>query len=158
MTTHRDCPTCGASTFLTSSGVLTGLFGGAHKCPPMWRVWCPDQGEDGPDDGRDIRAVDAAAAVEEWAEQDDINSADYSIVGGATERLHVQDGDDVLTFDVTGRAEPVYTATEAHPDQECGARHKHYGVCVSKLGHDYGHRNLDGAGAGRPVEEWEPRS
>jgi hypothetical protein len=34
---------------------------------PLWIVWNPDGGDEGPDDGRKFRAVDAQDAAQQWA-------------------------------------------------------------------------------------------
>jgi hypothetical protein len=75
-------------------------------------VWCPDDGEDGPDDGREFEAFDNAAAVEAWARRKDSHGADYDIVSGrVTPTVHVLDEDGtVQRFQVTGEAVPRYMA------------------------------------------------
>ena len=78
---------------------------------PLWTVWCPEDGADGPEDGRTVRAFDADQAAERWADHDDCNG-DYDIVSGrSTPIVHVQGEDEEVTrWKVTGEAEPVYTA------------------------------------------------
>jgi hypothetical protein len=74
-------------------------------------VWCPEQGETA-DDGRAFDAFDAEEAAEQWAEQDDWSSAEYSIVGQrSTPIVHVQGpSGDVQRFRVSGEAVPSYSA------------------------------------------------
>jgi hypothetical protein len=88
------------------------LFPDSHKCPPIWECWCPDEGETR-DDPRMIRASDAEAAAEKWAEEDD-RYGDYTIIGGndATVCVAKPDNDEVRTFVVTGESVPEYHAEE----------------------------------------------
>jgi hypothetical protein len=82
-----------------------------HKCPPAWLVWDPDQSTI--EDARTIYAHDADWAVTDWAEQDDNDSAEYSIAKGTATIVHVQlkDGSgDVHKYRVTGEYEPNYHA------------------------------------------------
>ena len=44
---------------------------------PLWNVWHPEGGEDGPEDGMRVRAVDAEIAAENWASRYD--SDDYPL-------------------------------------------------------------------------------
>ena len=59
-----------------------------------------------------LRAVDAEHAAEIWAEDEDDNSAEYSIVSGKYEPVvFVRDQDGVVTkFKVTGESVPRYNA------------------------------------------------
>jgi hypothetical protein len=80
-----------------------------------YRVWCPDRGQT-----RDVAMVttayDEALAAEHWAERDDWNSAEYSIVGGReTPTVHVcedKPGAPVKIYKVEGESVPSYTARE----------------------------------------------
>lgn len=74
-------------------------------------VWCPDMGAER-EDACEIEAYDAASAAEEWAEDEDRNSAEYSIVGGReTPVVCVAEGDGPeQEFRVSGEAVPAYYA------------------------------------------------
>lgn len=75
-----------------------------------YTVWNPDQGET-KEDGRVIQARDAIKACELWAERDDYESAEYSIVGGEDVILMVEMGDgSIRSAHVTGEAVPTYYA------------------------------------------------
>ena len=77
-------------------------------------VWCPEDGEDGPDDGRTFTALDHAGAAEAWAARCDSHGADYHIVGGRTQPVvHVQSATgEVQRFRLHGEAVPQYWATQ----------------------------------------------
>ena len=47
--------------------------------PPEWIVWYPAGGEDGPDDGRHIRAHYAKSAAEEWGRQHEWRNCEYTL-------------------------------------------------------------------------------
>ena len=82
-----------------------------HKCPPAWLVWDPDQGTI--EDARTIYAYNAEWAVTAWAEQDDNDSAEYSIAQGCPTTVHVKLRDvegKVDKYKVTGEYEPTYSA------------------------------------------------
>jgi hypothetical protein len=38
-----------------------------HRCPPRWRVWCPDYEGDDPEQGEVVFAGDAEEAATKWA-------------------------------------------------------------------------------------------
>jgi hypothetical protein len=82
-----------------------------HKCPPIWYVWCPEDGEER-GDARKIFATDPDDAAEKWAELDDSESSEYRIVGGRDIHVCVQkDGLDVVhDFVVEGESVPQYNA------------------------------------------------
>lgn len=84
-----------------------------HRCKPVFHVWCPEHGESA-EDARQLRAGDHGAAAEAWAERDDLDSAEYRIVGGLPLTLRVRkDGDAVVrTFRVCGESVPSYSADE----------------------------------------------
>jgi hypothetical protein len=96
-----DCKACGAYC----------VDAALHKCPPMWLVWQPDDGAT-EDDARKIHARTPAEAAERWAEWDDYNSAEYSIVGGSDATVCVRraDGGEALLFVVSGESVPSYSA------------------------------------------------
>ncbi len=104
------------------------FFSEYHTCSPLWRVWCPEDGETMYDEIL-IRADDAIQAAENWAERDDSDSAEYSIVGGQKVEVHVMSeadyqsapveadevdttGLDVKRFMVSGETVAEYYATE----------------------------------------------
>lgn len=79
-----------------------------------FRVWCEEYGQDA-DDARMVDAVDAEAAAEKWAEDQDSRSADYSIVGGQPATVKVQEAtghadSPVQEFVVHGESVPHYSA------------------------------------------------
>jgi len=74
-------------------------------------VWSPDQGST-EDDAREIEGYDAEDAAREWADRDDCESADCSIVRGNSAKVCVRDGDRVRTFNVSGETVAQYTARE----------------------------------------------
>lgn len=75
-------------------------------------VWCPDMGSER-EDACVIEAHDAESAAQEWAEEEDCNSAEYSIVSGREEpTVCVAEGDGPeQQFRVSGEAVPHYYAT-----------------------------------------------
>lgn len=82
-----------------------------------WRVWCPDRGSD-KEDGMLVAAFTAESAATKWAERDDAESADYSIVSGNDARVIVaedRDGAPEHRFVVSGESCPVYRARAASP-------------------------------------------
>lgn len=99
--------------------VIPSQYRPAHRCPPLWRVWCPDQGEDGPDDGRDVRDVAAQYAAEKWAETEDHDYYEYDIIAQRQRPVvHVLDPATgaVTRWRVTGEAVPQYHAEELEDD------------------------------------------
>jgi hypothetical protein len=104
------CETCGKYIFKGLSGRHEG-----HRCPPFFYVWNPDHS-----DGNDTRktfASDAEDAVEEWAERDDADSAEYSIVGGEDAEVCVKDGaGNVTRWRVSGESMPSYSATQLNAE------------------------------------------
>ena len=82
-----------------------------------YRVWCPDYGHEGPEDGMAVSSRDAynaQNAAEIWAARSDRDSGDYTIVGGSEVTVRVQDPDGTVTqWIVYGEAVPSYSATEA---------------------------------------------
>jgi hypothetical protein len=103
------CDDCGGMSFGTA----------VHTCPPRWDIWRPDHGEER-GDRHPERGEDAEAAVTLWAERDDSDSAEYSIVGGEEATVHVcphdADGDaQHEVWRVYGEAQPVYHAAQVEP-------------------------------------------
>ncbi|WP_368928398.1 hypothetical protein [Mixta calida] len=76
-------------------------------------VWCPDMGAER-DDACEIEAYDAESAAKKWAEEEDCNSAEYTIVSGReTPVVCVAEGEGpAQEFSVSGEAVPTYYA---HP-------------------------------------------
>ncbi len=81
-------------------------------------VWSPESGET-IEDAEEFAAVDAQDAAEEWAEYDDVQSAEYSIVKGHEATVHVSAGPgmEVEVFTVTGEALPTYYAHKVEPTE-----------------------------------------
>lgn len=79
-----------------------------------WHVWCPERGQE-KGDNRMVVSHSAEAAARAWAERDDAESADYSIVGGNEATVMVaedRDGAPEQCFVVSGESCPVYRARE----------------------------------------------
>jgi hypothetical protein len=72
-------------------------YQGRHRCAPEFRVW---DAEGEPSEARAIFAIDAQSAAEEWAERCDVDSADYTIVGGDEVRVCVMRAADFGACDV----------------------------------------------------------
>lgn len=74
-------------------------------------VWCPDMGSER-EDACVIEAHDAESAAEKWAEEEDWNSAEYSIVSGhETPIVCVAEGDEPeQEFIVRGESVTYYYA------------------------------------------------
>lgn len=66
------------------------------------------------DDAREIMAHSRWDAAEKWAERDDYESAEFSIVKGNMVVVRVEDAEtgEVTRFEIVGEAMPVYYATE----------------------------------------------
>ena len=92
------------------------LFPKTHVCPPLWLVWDEeaDPGAEYAMGKPPIRAADAEFAAMDWAVRED-DRGEYRLAGGNDVVVHVRPWDKptapVLLFRVTGRMEPVYTAT-----------------------------------------------
>jgi len=84
-----------------------------HRCDPLFRVWCPELGQEEEDGGKDVRASGHERAVETWASWCD-SQGDYEIVGGAEYEVWVRKVGEEKShkYTVTGRSEPVYEARE----------------------------------------------
>lgn len=87
------------------------MYEDSHNCPPIFEVQhlgyhCDDEWEE-------IRAIDEKEAAEKWAEKDDIDSAEYSIVSGSPAEVNVRKkGETTYTsYTVTGEGVPTYYAT-----------------------------------------------
>lgn len=75
-------------------------------------VWRPDYGQT-MEDGREIEALCADYAAQDWAQRDDCESADYLIVGGnPAELMALEVGSTMppLRFSVSGESVAVYRA------------------------------------------------
>lgn len=80
-----------------------------------WLVWCPERGQC-KDDGRRVVATYPEAAAVKWAERDDADSSDYSILRGNDADVLVaedRDGAPEHRFTVSGERCPVYRARQA---------------------------------------------
>lgn len=104
MTAER-CPKC-----------AEWVFSKYHKCKPVWLVAIVE-GEEQPadDDYCEVRASDEAEAAEKGAEEDDSNSAEYSVLKGHGDyAAWVKAAADAKPkrFKVTGEAVPQYHAEE----------------------------------------------
>ena len=105
MSDYDRCPTCQEYAWLRR-----------HKCAPVWLVFTEDRHEDW-DEADKVYATDAEQAAEKWAERDDCDSAEYSIVAGSdvavqVRRLDEPDSDPVW-WTVTGESVPQYHATKS---------------------------------------------
>lgn len=77
-----------------------------------FRVWCPERGHEGPEDGDRVHSYSAESAATDWAYRDDYQS-DYSIVQGNSVDVSVQRADGtgpIERFRVRGETERVYYA------------------------------------------------
>lgn len=104
MTAER-CPTC-----------EEWVFSKFHKCQPIWLVAIVE-GEEQPadDDYSEVRAADEGDAAATGAEEDDSNSAEYSVLKGHGAYVAwVKAAADTKPrrFKVTGEAVPHYYAEE----------------------------------------------
>jgi len=107
----------------------------SHHCPPAWKLWRPEHGGT-EEDAITVYGYSAEAAVEAWAERDDRDSADYSIVGGNNATVHVrfvgdQDRARALCFpteemvlEVVGESVPSYTARCQNPKRRDAGKSK----------------------------------
>lgn len=81
-----------------------------------YHVWRADETRDG---HATFDALDHEHAAEEWAQQSDLDSAEYSIVAGRDEPIVcvalATDKADIRRFRVRGEAVPSYSATEVQP-------------------------------------------
>jgi hypothetical protein len=80
-----------------------------------YQVW---RDEETRDDARTVDGIDHEDAAEEWAQEEDWSSAEYSIVSQNDEPIvcvSLVDDDDVRRFKVRGEAVPSYSATEVQP-------------------------------------------
>lgn len=87
-----------------------------HKCDPVWFVAIVE-GEEQPedDDYREVRAADAEEAAAKGAEEEDSDSAEYSVLKGNGDYVAwVKAAADAKPrrFKVTGEAVPQYYAEE----------------------------------------------
>ena len=81
------------------------------KHSPLWEVWEEDERRE---DARTVRADDEEEAAEQFAEDDDCNSAEYRIVGGSPATVFVAkvDSEEITKWKVEGEAIPSYTARQ----------------------------------------------
>lgn len=77
-------------------------------------VWCPELGSNA-EDGREIMAHDDEDAACLWARREDVQSADYWIVGGSGTTVVVRGPDGVeRSIRVTGEPSIDYRARVLH--------------------------------------------
>lgn len=104
MTAER-CPTC-----------KEWVFSKYHKCHPVWLVAIVEGTEEPVEKAyRKVRAFDEEEAAEKGAEEDDCNSAEYSVLKGHGDYVAwVKAAADAKPkrFKVTGEAVPQYYAEE----------------------------------------------
>jgi hypothetical protein len=116
MSDYAECPRCHEYDWLKR-----------HRCKPIWLVFNPDHHEDWEEASR-IHANSPQAAAEKWAEQDDCESAEYSIVAGTDAAVQVRRLDepdtDPVWWVVSGESVPEYRGQEATKIQcsRCRAR------------------------------------
>ena len=105
MSDYDRCPTCQEYAWLKT-----------HKCSPIWLVFTEDRHEDW-DEADRVYANSPREAAEKWAEDDDCESAEYSIVAGTAAAVQVRRLDepdtDPVWWTVSGESFPTYRATEA---------------------------------------------
>lgn len=81
-----------------------------HVCPPVWLIWCEEDGAT-EEDADEIRAWSAETAVEEWADEYDCGN-DYTIVRGGETTVSVRGEDgELLRYAVTGETVTRYSAS-----------------------------------------------
>ena len=107
MSDYKTCPHCKESIYDHDYD--------RHIHMMKFRIYSKSHGQT-EDDAKNICAFDHADAVEEWAEKDDQESAEYSIANGEDlEGVMVcEKGDDEWKeFEVSGETQPVYFASES---------------------------------------------
>ena len=89
--------------------------------PRRFVIWRPENGQD-EDDGEVVCAYDAEEAVERWAQLDDVNSADYHIVGGQPATVMARDPSTGAATEwiVSGEPVPHYSARKIAAGGERG--------------------------------------
>lgn len=108
-----ECPIC-HQWYTPGDGLTMNPNAYPHTCPPKWRVWNPETEYE--EDAVEVYAHRADTAVESWAEQDDLNSAEYDIAKGHPVTVCIQRAgkDDtwgtIEKYKVTGEFEPTYDA------------------------------------------------
>ncbi len=81
-----------------------------HQCPPIYEVRFPDSGTD---DWHKINANSPEEALEKICKKQDVDSADYWIIGnGGVENVEVrrEGWSDIKIYNVSAETEIVYTA------------------------------------------------
>jgi hypothetical protein len=46
---------------------------------PLWNVWNPDGGDEGPDDGYSFRAISAQDAAQQWGQRCESHGCEYTL-------------------------------------------------------------------------------
>jgi len=87
--------------------------GSGEACNGEWfKIWCPDFGQI-EEDAKVVCATEATAAVTDWAELSDRQSADYTIVRGSDVKVYVRRqtfSQVVDVYLVQGETVPRYSA------------------------------------------------
>lgn len=91
-----------------------------HKCPPFFEVQRIDENPANAEWETRVYAHDEEEAAEKWAEDDDNNSAEYSIAQGTPEKVRVRRlGETAFrVFEVSGEYIPSYSASEIEESSE----------------------------------------
>ena len=72
-------------------------------------IWRPENGQT-KEDGRKIKALCVEYAVQDWAQREDCEGADYLIVSGQDARVMVCNGHEEREYIVSGESVPQYRA------------------------------------------------
>lgn len=97
-----ECSICGRYTFGTER----------HTCPPAWRCWNPDQQER--EDARDVRALTAAEAAEQFVER--FEEPEDALRGAIVVAVARNDDAEPRRFRVTTEARLSYDADPVTED------------------------------------------
>jgi hypothetical protein len=85
---------------------------GPHRCPPLFVVWDPENGDER--DGRRVYASDYQSAAEKWADLAD-SEGEYGMWDGNEVDVLVRGANDLSgeaqAFVVSGQMHPTYSAT-----------------------------------------------
>ncbi len=102
---HERCPICSDWAWMER-----------HRCAPIWLVLDPEQSGEW-EDAVKVYATDPEQAAEKWAQDEDVESGEYSIVGGTDMAVQVRRLDEPdaapVWWVVTGESIPTYRASEA---------------------------------------------
>ena len=82
-----------------------------------YQLWWPNGGET-EDDARVLHGTSPETVAERWGETSDCESADYTIVGGQSEVVHIREPDGtVRAWRISGEACPVYHASQCDVEE-----------------------------------------